>query len=105
MRRGKIVQNLELLRKEFAQLAPDVRARVRLMVSDLAFPVGAVGIDEGTRGGSLIVQHYLTGTAAELAPLLWLHAESDEPWYGRYLAQCEACVAAARAWNGSGGRP
>lgn len=105
LRRGKIVQNLELLGKEFAQLAPDVRARVRLMVSDLALPVGAVGIDEGTRGGSLIVQHYLTGTAAELAPLLWLHAESDEPWYGRYLAQCEACVAAARAWNGSGGRP
>jgi len=104
LRRGKIVQNLELLRKEFAQLAPDVRARVRLMVSDLALPVGAVGIDEGARGGSLIVQHYLTGTAAELAPLLWLHAESDEPWYGRYLAQCEACVVAARAWNGSGGR-
>ena len=33
LRRGKIVQNLELLWREFAQLAPDVRARVRLMVS------------------------------------------------------------------------
>ena len=53
---------------------------------------------------SRIVQHYLTGTAAELAPLLWLHAESDEPWYGRYLAQCEACVAVGYAWDGSGGR-
>ena len=104
LRRGKIIQNLELLRKEFAQLAPDARARVRLMVADLALPVGAVGLDEGTRGGSLIVQHYLTGTAAELAPLLWLHAESDEPWYARYLAQCEACVAAGYAWDGSGGR-
>jgi hypothetical protein len=55
------------------------------------------------RSGSLIVQHYLTSTAAELAPLLWLHAESDEPWYGRYLAQCEACVSAARTWDGASG--
>ena len=103
MRRGKIIQNLELLRKEFGQLSPDARARVQLMVVDLALSVGAVGLDEAARGGSLIVQHYLTGTAAELAPLLWLHAERDEPWYGRYLAQCEACVVAARAWDGSGG--
>ena len=104
LRRGKIVQNLELLRKEFALLAPDARGRVRLMVADLALPVGAVGLDEGTRAGSLVVQHYLTGIAAELAPLLQLRAESDEPWYGRYLTQCEACVAAARVWEGIGGR-
>ncbi len=103
LRRGKIIQNLELLRKEFAQLPPDARARVRLMVADLVFPVGAVSLDEGTREGSLIVQHYLTGTAAELAPLLWLHAEADEPWFSRYLAQCEACVTAARAWDGDSG--
>lgn len=87
LRRGKILQNLELLRKEFTQLAPDVRERVRLLVADLTLPVGAVGLDEGTRGGSLIVQHYLTGTAAEHAPLLHLHAESDEPWYSRYLGR------------------
>lgn len=55
LRRGKIVQNLELLRKEFGQLAPDARARVRLLVADLALPAVAVGLDEGTRGGSLIV--------------------------------------------------
>lgn len=103
LRRGKIVQNLELLRKEFAQLAPDARARVRLMVADLALPAGAVGLDESTRGGSLIIQHYLAGTGSERAPLLQLRAESDEPWYGRYLAQCEACVAAARPWDGNGG--
>lgn len=105
LRRGKIVQNLELLRKEFAQLAPDVQARVRLLVADLVLPVGAVGLDEGTRGGSLIVQHYLVGTAAEQAPLLHLRAEYDEPWYSRYLAQCEACVAAARPWTGRSGSP
>jgi Domain of unknown function (DUF5919) len=105
LRRGKIVQNLELLRKEFARLAPDARARVRLMVADLALPAGAVGLDEGTHGGSLVIQHYLAGTGAEHAPLLHLRAESDEPWYGRYLAQCEACVAAARPWDGNGGLP
>jgi hypothetical protein len=74
------------------------------MVTDLALPVGAVGLDEGTRNGSLIVQHYLAGTAAGQAPLLHLRAESDEPWYGRYLAQCEACLAAARPWNSADGR-
>lgn len=105
LRRGKIVQNLELLRKEFARLAPDARARVRLMVADLALPAGAVGLDEGTRSGSLVIQHYLAGTGAEHAPLLHLRAETDEPWYGRYLAQCEACVAAARPWDGKGGLP
>jgi hypothetical protein len=100
LRRGKIVQNLELLRNELAQLDPDVRARIRLMIADRVLPLGAIGLDEGSKSGSLIVQHYLTGTAAELAPLLWLHAESDEPWFSRYLAQCDACVAAARAWDG-----
>jgi hypothetical protein len=101
LRRGKIIQNLELLRRELAQLGPEGRARVRLMVADLPLPLGAVGLDEGTRGGSLIVQHYLAGTAAEHAPLLWLHADSDEPWFGRYLLQCEACLAAARDWDGT----
>jgi hypothetical protein len=105
LRRGKIVQNLELLRKEFAQLSPKARTRVQLMVADLTLPAGMVGVDEDTREGSLIVQHYLAGTAAEQAPLLYLRAESDEPWYGRYLAQSEACLAAARAWDGTGGRP
>jgi hypothetical protein len=104
LRRGKIIQNLELLRKEIdRQLDPGARARVQLMVADLALPLGAVGLDEGSRGGSLIVQHYLTATTAELAPLLWLRAEADEPWFTRYLAQCEACLAAARAWDGTSG--
>ncbi len=104
LRRGKIVQNLELLRKEFAQLNPRARARVQLMVADLTLPVGIVGVDEGTRDGSLIVQHYLAGTAAEQAPLLHLRVVSDEPWYGRYLAQSEECLAAARTWDGVGGQ-
>lgn len=105
LRRGKIVQNLELLRKEFAQLSPKARARIQLMVADLTLPAGMVGVDEGMRDGSLIVQHYLAGTAAEQAPLFHLRAESDEPWYGRYLTQCQACFDAARAWDGTGGQP
>jgi SAM-dependent methyltransferase len=96
LRRGKIVQNLELLRKELAaQLDAAALARVSLLVTDQVLPLGAVGLDEGTRYGSLIIQHYLTATSADAAPLMWLHAQADEPWYGRYLAQCEACLAAA----------
>lgn len=102
LRRGKIIQNLELLRGELAQLGPDARAHVQLMVADLPLPLGAVGLDESTRGGSLIVQHYLADTTAEHAPLLSLHADSDQPWFGRYLDQCEACVAAGREWDGTG---
>jgi hypothetical protein len=69
VRRQKIIQNLELLRAEFAaHLDPAARGRVSLMVADQVLPIGAVGLDEHTRGGSLIVQHYLTATAAELAP-------------------------------------
>lgn len=103
LRRGKIIQNLELLRKELAaQLDPATLARVSLLVADLALPLGAVGLDEGTRDGSLIIQHYLTATSTEQAPLMWLHAPTDEPWFGRYRAQCEACLAPAREWQGTG---
>jgi hypothetical protein len=103
LRRGKIIQNLELLRKELAaQLDPAALARVSLLVADLALPLGAVGLDEGTRDGSLIIQHYLAATSTEQAPLMWLRTSADEPWFGRYLAQCEACVAPAREWQGAG---
>lgn len=101
VRRAKIIQNLELLRAELtAQLDPEELARVSVLVADRVLPIGAVGLDEGTPGGSLIVQHYLTATSAGLAPLMWLRADTDQPWYGRYLAQCEACLAGARTWDG-----
>ena len=38
----------------------------------------------------------LTATAVELAPLIWLRARADQPWFSRYLAQCEGCVSSAR---------
>jgi hypothetical protein len=102
LRRQKIIQNLELLRAELGtRLDAKARDRVFLMVTDLVLPAGVVGLDEHTRSGSLIIQHYLTGTASEHAPLMWLHAERDEPWFGRYLTQCEACVGRAREWAGA----
>lgn len=102
VRRAKIVQNLELLRAQLtAQLGPEALARVAVLVADRILPLGAVGIDEGTSGGSLIVQHYLTATSAGLAPLMHLRAGTDQPWYARYLAQCEACLAGARSWEGA----
>lgn len=102
VRRAKIVQNLELLRSQLAaQLGPEALARVAVLVADRILPVGAVGIDEGTPGGALIVQHYLTGTSAGLAPLMCLRASEDQPWYARYLAQCEACLDGSRSWDGA----
>jgi hypothetical protein len=104
LRRGKIIQNLELLRKEIAErLDPPAQARIQLLVADLPLPLGAVGLDERTRGGSLIVQHYLASTTAQLEPLMWLHADTDDPWYDRYLGQCETCLAAAREWESASG--
>lgn len=99
-RRQKIIQNLQLLRSELiARLTPDECGRVSVMIVDQILPVGAVGLDEKTLHGSLIVQHYLTSTPAEHDPLLWLRPETDQPWYERYLAQCEACFASARPWE------
>jgi hypothetical protein len=73
----------------------------RLRAGFAVLPVGVVGLNEHTRSGSLIIQHYLAGTASEHAPLMWLNAERDEPWFGRYLAQCEACADRAREWAGA----
>jgi hypothetical protein len=32
-----------------------------------------------------------------------LRAEMDQPWFSRYLAQCEACLVGARVWDGPSG--
>jgi hypothetical protein len=102
LRRGKIIQNLELLRTALiGQLDKQARTRIHLLVADLPLPLGAVGVDETAASGSLIIQHYLAGTPAERAPLLQLRARADEPWFGRYLDQCEACLAASRSWEGA----
>jgi len=102
VRRTKIIQNLELLHAELdTRLETEAIARVTVLVADQILPVGVVGLDESTNGGSLIVQHYLTATSAGAAPLMWLRAGADQPWYGRYLAQCEACMAGARSWSGT----
>lgn len=81
-------------------LAARARRSVLIIGVNLEGALGCTGaLLSLARVGSLIVQHYLTATAAGLAPLLWLRAEADEPWFTRYLAQCEACLAVARPWE------
>lgn len=99
IRRQKIIQNLDLLREHFAtRLTEAQRRRVSVQVADIVLPVGVVGLDTALRSGVLVVQHYLAGTPAERSPLLELHADKDQPWYERYLTQCETCMKETRAW-------
>lgn len=99
IRRQKIIQNLDLLREHFsARLTEAQLRRVSVQVADIVLPVGVVGLDTGLRSGVLVVQHYLAGTSAERSPLLELHADRDQPWYERYLTQCETCMKEARVW-------
>lgn len=99
IRRQKIIQNLDLLRAHFdARLTEAQRRRVSLQVTDTVLHTGVVGLDTALRSGVLVVQHYLAATSAERSPLLELHAERDQPWYERYLTQCETSLKEARAW-------
>jgi hypothetical protein len=99
IRRQKIIQNLGLLREHFeTRLTEAQRRRVSVQVADTVLHTGVVGLDTAHRSGILVVQHYLAGTPAERSPLLELHAERDQPWYERYLTQCETCLKEARAW-------
>jgi hypothetical protein len=100
VRRQKIIQNLDLLNHELnAHLPQAARRRVSLQVADRIFPVGVIGLDIETRNGSLIVQHYLVETPAGRAPLIRLRRDEDNPWFDRYLAQCEACLKDAKDWK------
>lgn len=100
IRRQKIIQNLNLLQDKFASnLSKIDRRRVQIRVTDRILPIGVVGIDTGTRRGLLIVQHYLTETPAEHAPLIQLKRDIDEAWFNVYLTQCEACFKSSRDWR------
>ena len=99
IRSAKITQNLSLLKSAFdARLTAAASRRVSLQVVDRIFPVGVTGIDVAARDGRLIVQHYLTRTAAEQAPLLDLRRDVDGVWFERYEAQCEASFDGAKEW-------
>ena len=99
IRRAKIAQNLDLLRGAFdTRLTAAARRRVSLQVVDWILPVGVTGIDLAARDGRLIVQHHLTRTAAEQAPLLDLRRDVDGIWFDRYEQQCEAAFAGAKEW-------
>ena len=99
IRRAKITQNLGLLRSGFdTRLTAAARKRVSIQVVDGILPVGVTGIDIAARDGRLIVQHYLTRTAAEQAPLLDLRRDVDGVWFERYEAQCKASFDGAKEW-------
>ncbi|WP_194892369.1 hypothetical protein [Catenulispora pinisilvae] len=99
IRRAKITQNLDLLKSAFdARLTTAARRRVSLQVVDRILPVGVTGIDVAARDGRLIVQHYLTRTAAEQAPLFDLRRDVDGAWFDRYETQCEASFDGPKEW-------
>lgn len=99
IRRQKIIQNLDLLKGQMARhLTAAQRKRVTLQIADVVLPIGVVGIDVEGRSGSLVVQHYLVATPADQAPLFELRRDLDQPWFDRYLAQCDACLKEARPW-------
>jgi hypothetical protein len=99
LRRQKIRHNLDLIKGQLqSQLTSSVRRKCTLQVVDRILPVGAIGVDTESRDGWLIVQHYLTATAAERSPLIWLRRRLDAEWFDQYLNQCNACFDGARAW-------
>lgn len=100
IRQQKIRQNLNLIKQRIgAQLTVPARRKCSLRVVDQILPVGVVGVDSDTGRGRLIVQHYLTATPAEKAPIIVLNREADREWFDRYLKQCDACFAGSREWQ------
>lgn len=60
---------------------------VRLM--GMPARVGFNALDIGTPSGVVMVQHYEFRPESEAGPIILLHAEQDEPWYSRFLAEAE----------------
>lgn len=99
LRQEKIRQNLALIKGQIDSLLnASARRKCTLQVVDRILPVGVIGVDTDTRHGRLIVQHYLTRTPAERAPIIQLRRDSDPEWFERYLQQCHACFDGARTW-------
>ncbi len=78
-------------------LAPALR-HVSLLTVDAVLPVSVVAIDQDGRQGSLVVQHHLTATQAEKAPMLFLSKKEDSEWFQCYLDQSMACFEGANEW-------
>jgi hypothetical protein len=98
-RQERIRHNLNLIKNQLeTKLSSPARRKCSLQVADRVFPVGVIGIDVDTGRGSLIVQHYLTGTSPQRAPLMRLRQRSEPEWFDCYLEQCTACFVDAREW-------
>ncbi len=65
-----------------------------------SFPprVGMNGLDADLAGGAIMVQHYEFRPDSESAPILFLTAERDEPWYSHFVREAERTWAAATPW-------
>jgi hypothetical protein len=99
VRKQKIRQNLDLIKSRLlSDLSKPALRRVSLCTVDALLPVSIIAIDQDARRGSLIVQHHLTGTQAEQAPMLVLSREDDPEWFQCYMNQSMACFAQAHEW-------
>jgi hypothetical protein len=99
VRSQKIRQNLDLIKNQLSStLSKSALRRVSLCTVDAVLPVSIIAIDQASRQGSLIVQHHLTGTRAEAAPILSLSKKDDPEWFQRYLDQSMACFTEANEW-------
>ena len=99
IRRQKIRQNLDLIKSQLStNLSKSALRHVSLLTVDAVLPVSVVAIDQDGRQGSLVVQHHLTATQAEKAPMLFLSKKEDSEWFQCYLDQSMACFEGANEW-------
>ena len=100
IRRQKIRQNLNLIHNQLVTtLDKSTSRQVSLYVVDALLPISVIAIDQDGRRGSLIVQHHLTATHAEKAPMIYLSKKEDPEWFQCYLDQCIACFTGANEWS------
>jgi hypothetical protein len=99
IRRQKIRQNLDLIKTQLStNLSKADLRHVSLLTVDAVLPVSVVALDQDDRQGSLVVQHHLTATQAEKAPMFVLSKKEDAEWFQRYLDQSMACFEGANEW-------
>jgi hypothetical protein len=99
MRSEKIRLNLNLIRNQLQGVPGRSALRhVSLRVVDALLPISVIAIDQESSNGSLIVQHHLTATHAEEAPMICLSRKDDPEWFQCYLDQCMACFTGANEW-------
>lgn len=99
IRSQKIRQNLNLIKSGLSNARANIPPRhVQLCIVDALLPVSLIAIDQNTSHGSLIVQHHLTATQAERAPMVYLSRKEDPEWFQCYLDQYTDCFTNSIEW-------